>query len=437
MKFSPMLRRTLSIAVLSALLLFGVYLNFGKRNVPWLNPASSSSSSSPDAGSSSAAPSLPPSSKPAPSSRPSSSSSHAPQGQSNAKAPAFSKPGRMLVGYYVGWASDSGLKPDQLDVSGLSVLNYAFAKIGSDGKVAAGDPSTDYANFSRLRAMKRAHPGLKTVLSVGGWDYSGNFSGVARTASSRTAFAASAASFLRTNGFDGIDIDWEYPTGGGKPGNSSSPQDSADFRLLLAALRSRLDAQGAQDGKHYILSFAGEAQSGYSSRIGLSQVAQYVDYGLIMTYDLHGSWESVTDFNAPLYSSGGTSVDSGVRSWLDNGFPANKLILGVPFYGYAYRGVPNADAGLRQGFSSASAVGYDAIRSYLNNASYRKYSDPSADVPWLFNGSTFVSYDDAASLREKTQYAVSKHLLGVGAWNLTFDRTGTLLSTVRSALRFG
>ncbi len=346
-----------------------------------------------------------------------------------------------MVGYYGGWAAYSGFTPDKISASGLTVLNYAFAAIGTDLKVAASDSYIDYSNFSKLKALKGAYPSLKTVISVGGWDDSKRFSDAALTDASRTAFANSVVSFIKANGFDGVDIDWEYPTGGGLSTNISRPVDRTNFGLLLKTLRAKLDRQGIADNKHYILSFAGEASGSYAAGIGISNIAQYVDYGMIMTYDIHGNWDAYTDFNAPLYIPSGTSpqykssVDSAVRSWLNNGFPANKMVMGVPFYGYAYQGVPNVNNGLWQHFTSGVAVGYDSIQSkYAGSTSFGKFYNSTAMVPWLFNGSTFVSYDDASSIQRKAQYAVSKNLIGVGAWELSFDRRGTLLKTVRTAL---
>nr|WP_319488534.1 glycoside hydrolase family 18 protein [uncultured Caproiciproducens sp.] len=357
-------------------------------------------------------------------------------------SPPFQHPSKMVVGYYGGWAAYSGFTPDKISASSIDVLNYAFAKIGTNLQITAGDSYIDYSNFNKLRNLKRAYPGLRTVISVGGWSDSGGFSDAALTESSRVLFADSVVRFIKANGFDGVDIDWEYPTGGGLASNVTRSADRTNFPLLLKTLRSKLDVQGAKDKKHYILSFAGGSSSHYASKIGLSAISKYVDYGMIMTYDLHGSWDSFTDFNAPLYSPAGqspqdkNSVDAAVRSWLNNGFPSKKLIMGVPFYGYAYQGASNANNGLWQRFTSASPVGYDTIQSkYLSSTSYRKFNDSSASVPWLFNGSTFISYDDAASIQKKVQYSVSKNLLGVGVWDLSFDRTGTLIKSVKTALK--
>ncbi|MBE6829703.1 MAG: chitinase, partial [Ruminococcaceae bacterium] len=100
------------------------------------------------------------------------------------------------------------------------------------------------------------------------------------------------------------------------------------------------------------------------------------------------------------------------------------------------QGTVGANNGLHQRFSSAAPIGYDTVQSkYLSKSSFRRYRDSSAQVPWLFDGSTFISYDDAASIQKKVQYSNSKKLLGVGVWDLGFDKTGTLIKSVGQALK--
>ncbi len=355
--------------------------------------------------------------------------------------PPFTHPSKIFVGYYGGWAAYSGYTPDKINASNITILNYAFASIGTDLKITASDSSIDYTNFSKLKTLKSKYPSLKTVISVGGWDDSGRFSDAALTQTSRNAFADSVVSFIKTYGFDGVDIDWEYPTGGGLSSNVYRPVDKTNFGLLLQTLRSKLDAQGIIDNKHYILSFAGQADSTFTNGVGLASIAKSVDYGFIMTYDLHGGWDSYTDFDAPLYSPSGqspqykTSVDAAVQSWLNDGFPAQKLVMGVPFYGYAYSGATNANNGLWQRFTTTTTVGYSTIVSkYLSNPAFHKFTDSTAQVPWLFNGNTFLSYDDASSITAKAKYAVSKNMLGVGAWDVSYDPNDILINAIKNVI---
>jgi chitinase len=142
----------------------------------------------------------------------------------------------------------------------LTELNYAFANISSDGKIALGDPYAD----------------------------------VALTDQSRTIFADSCLQFILQYGFNVVDLDWEYPVSGGKAGNINRPEDKQNFTLLIEKIRQTFDAQCAKDGKKYFLSIAGDAGKSYAANTELNLILQYVDYIQLMTYDLHGEWDTLT-----------------------------------------------------------------------------------------------------------------------------------------------
>lgn len=350
---------------------------------------------------------------------------------------------RIIAGYYASWAAYSGYTPDKIPACVTHVL-YAFANIGTDLKIKVGDPDVDPANFEKLRQLKQQRPELKTLISVGGWTWSGKFSDAALTDASREAFANSVVAFVVRYGFDGVDIDWEFPTGGGMAGNVERSQDKTNFTLLMAKLREKLDAQGALDGRRYLLSFAGGAQSFYTN-IELDRLGNLVDFATIMTYDMHGpSTSSVTDLNAPLYTPKESSpqyqwsCDAAVALWSGRGFPKAKILMGIPFYGIRFSGVKNAGRGLYQTFASGSSIPYDKIVStYLGNRAYVRYEHPDALVPWLFDGSTFISYDDAASIAAKAAYIRDRGLGGAAVWELSQNADGTLLSVIDDGLNAG
>jgi chitinase len=145
---------------------------------------------------------------------------------------------KIVIGYYASWSAYSGYTPLNIAASHLTHINYAFANISDDLKIALGDPSVDPSNFTKLNELKQMYPQLKTLISVGGWDDSGKFSDAALTDLSRTAFADSVVAFIKQYGFNGVDIDWEYPVSGGLAGNIRRTADKTNFTLLLQKLRS-------------------------------------------------------------------------------------------------------------------------------------------------------------------------------------------------------
>ncbi len=351
-------------------------------------------------------------------------------------------PSKQVIGYYAAWAAYSGYTPDQIDASKLTIINYAFANIGGDLKVTLGYPDVDQANFSKLNTLKSTNPNLKTVISVGGWSWSGRFSDAALTETSRNTFADSCVDFIVRYGFDGVDIDWEYPVSGGLSTNIRRPEDKQNFTLLLKKLREKLDARGQMDGKHYILTIAGASGSWYVNNVEIGSLHQYVEYANVMTYDIHGTWDTYTDFNAPLYGNSDSSpqykwsVDQSINAWLNAGFPKEKLVMGVPFYGYIFKAAANINHGLYQTYSGSASISYANIAAnYLKDPTMIRYFHPESMVPWLFNGSTFITYEDEQSMALKAQYIVDKDLAGGMIWELSQDPDRVLLSTLYNGLR--
>jgi chitinase len=347
-----------------------------------------------------------------------------------------------VIGYYAAWAAYSGFTPDKIDVSKLTHINYAFANIGSDYRITLGYPDVDPTNLAKLSALKQLNPKLKLLIAVGGWSWSSRFSDAALTDASRTVFADSCVDFIVKYGLDGVDIDWEYPVSGGLSTNIRRPEDKYNFTLLMQKVREKLDAREVVDGKDYILSFAGAAGTWYLNNIESAKLVQYVDYANVMTYDLHGSWDSYTDLNAPLYNNSDLSpqykgsVDQSINAWIQAGFPANKLIMGVPFYGYIYKAVTNTNNGLYQTYSGASSISYANIAAnYLNTPGYIRYFHGESKVPWLFNGTNFISYDDEESMRYKASYIANKGLGGAMIWELSQDPGAILLRALYNGLQ--
>lgn len=358
-----------------------------------------------------------------------------------------------IVGYYTGWSiHDRAYFVTDIPADKLTHINYAFANVSAAGECIVGDEQadTEYAypddpadapflgNFRQLNVLKAAHPHLKTLLSVGGWTWSDHFSDAALTAESRAAFARSCVALMKQYGFDGLDIDWEYPVQVGLNPALGRPADKENFTLLLAELRAQLDAQGAQDGDvHYLLTIAAPAGPYQYRNIQLDQIHPYLDWLNVMTYDFHGSWDKSTHFNAPLYPASDDAnldnarltVDAALQAYLAAGIPAEKLVMGVPFYGRGWAGVSDRHDGLFQpatripdGTWEPGSFDYsDLVTNYLPTAT--RYWHAEASVPWLYDAEQqlMISYDDPESLRIKANYVKQAGLGGIMFWELSAD----------------
>jgi chitinase len=365
-------------------------------------------------------------------------------------------PATRVVGYLASWGVGTrGTSIADLPARDLTHIFYAFAKIETDGRVALMDPCVDIGacdsprttggNFAELARLKSRNPKLKLTISIGGWGDSGKFSDAALTDSSRQLFTRSAVDLFirqRLGLFDGIDIDWEFPVAGGMEGNVERPVDKQNFTLLLAELRRQLDAQGTIDHRHYELTIAASARLREIANIEIARIDPLLDFINVMTYDYHSA-PGTTNFNAPLYAAKGDptptiNIDVTMRAFLDAGVPANKLLVGIPFYGHSYGSVPVVSGGLFQR-GTANPTGWNQqdgdwkvlAQTRLKDPRYVRYWEPSARVPWLYDSTsgTWVSYDDPQSVGEKARYVREHSLGGVVIWELGGD-DGSLMRAI-------
>lgn len=404
-----------------------------------------------------------------------------------------------VVGYFISWGSyGRNFQVENIDPTKLTHINYAFADISFDGihgnpakevcdkgdgtapkdipngSIVLGDPWIDaqsdwggsfnggvnkiYGNLGKLAQLKVTNPHLKTLISVGGWTWSNRFSDVAADPQLRKNFANSAVDFVRQFKMDGVDIDWEYPVSGGMEGNSQRPEDKQNHTLLLQDIRNALDKAEKEDGKEYLLTIASSAGLSYPMNNELDKIAETVDFINIMTYDFSGTWQSTSGHNAPLFGdyqaanagvdNVGADVATAIKGHLDNGVPAKKLVMGLPFYGKSWANC-NGDAnnggyleceGAGTGTWEAGTLEYDdLVAKYVNKNGYKRYWNDAAQVPYLYNAAEkqFVTYDDAESIAAKVAYIENLGLGGAMIWELSSDRQFTLLSAISKEFKNG
>jgi len=365
----------------------------------------------------------------------------------NAAAPQTA-PSYKVVGYYLARAeAKRQYTPENIQAAKLTHLNYAFAAI-RNGEVALDSEvpiAQSEANLAMLAKLKQGHPQLKTLISVGGWAGSQDFSNVALTAETRTRFAASAVAFMRHYGLDGVDIDWEFPVAGGAEGNARRPQDKQNYTLLFKALREKLDSADKKDRRHYLLTAAIGNNQQFLDDTEMAKVAGILDWVNIMTYDFSGHWNKYAGHHAPLYSdpqlkhdgvAETLSVSGIVDLTMQAGVPPNKLVLGVPFYGYSWKQCGANDHGQLQdcqgngrGSWEDGVLDFSDIETNLiNKNGFVRYWNDTVKAPYLFNANTgeFVSYEDVESLGYKIDYLKKHGLGGAMFWEISGDRNFVL-----------
>ena len=344
----------------------------------------------------------------------------------------------VIAGYL--FTNGAALEPGQIDARGLTRINYAFAGI-KDGRIVEGSPQ-DAHNLELLTSLRRQNPGLTVLISVGGWRGSKDFSDVALTRQSRQVFIQSALAFIERYHLDGLDLDWEYPGERGA-GNTFRGEDKQNFTLLLEELRERFNEASAQLHRPLYLTIAAAASQEYLQHTEMNKVQSYVDAVNLMAYDFYvPGQEPATGNSAPLFTSpadpGQVSADKSVQAFEQAGVPAAKIVLGMPFYGYAWSGVPASNHGLFQPGKPAPEpeVPYIIIERLMLGHGFRRYWDSASSVPYLYDRKqhTFVSYEDAESVAAKCQYVQSRGLAGVMFWKYSDDPEGTLLRVMDRSL---
>ncbi|MBA3873102.1 MAG: glycoside hydrolase family 18 protein [Anaerolineae bacterium] len=379
------------------------------------------------------------------------------------KVAAESESPQHIIAYFSSWSIyERQYFVTDIGADMLTDINYAFANISDAGECAIGDEWADtqfpypgekagdglLGNFHQLQLLKEQNPNLQTLISIGGWTWSAKFSDVALTDASRKKFATSCVAFMKKYGFDGLDIDWEYPTGGGNTGNIERAEDPANFILLLTELRTELDAQGGIDGEHYLLTMAAGSNIKAISQVDWKAAADQLDWINVMAYDFVGSWVSNTGFNAPLYASPNdpdqqNNDDTVLKAYLAAGVASDKLVLGVPFYGRGWKDVTDKSDGLFQPYGQIPNGTYgEGVFEFSDLSKFwlplmERHWDDTAKVPWLYNAKTgmMISYDDPESLKYKVDYVKDNNLGGVMVWELSSDsRDHTLLKAVHDAL---
>lgn len=340
---------------------------------------------------------------------------------------------REVIGYFPAWKWQSRDHPvtlSRLPYDGLSIINYAFFLPLSDGSIVGKDSVGDrmyLAGPHEWTLIGRAHQhGVRVLLSIGGWSDSDNFPAVAASPGLRAVFARSCVEAIVRHGFDGIDVDWEYP---GYADHKGTPADRENFTLLLSVLKDSLLAHGKKTGRGYLLTAALPAGGSHVRNIEIQKAAAILDQLNLMTYDYYGPWDPLANHNSPLYPSAGADptrcVAASVALYCDTlGVPASKVNIGVPFYGKAYAGCAGLNtvhAGPDTAFFPGSGPFYYDIVPALGN--FIRSWDEKAKVPYLLNSArgVFVSYDDAESVRAKGEFVVDRGLRGVIIWEITGD----------------
>jgi chitinase len=400
-------------------------------------------------------------------------------------AQAHQRKSYVKVGYFTQWGiygRDFQLAKVQQSgaAAGLTHLNYAFGPVTAAGVCDSADPWADWGvpfpadlsvdgvadvagqpiagNLHQLAELKHKNPKLRVLISLGGWTGSAYFSDAALTDASRKKLVSSCVDLwikgnlpglsagVAAGIFDGIDLDWEWPGSEGNAGNVIRPEDKRNFTMLTAEFRKQLDALGRRNRAHYDLTaFLPAAPAKIDAGFEARKIFKYLDFGTVQGYDFHGSWENRTNQQSALRVPAGApdnpdfSVEVAIDTWRDRGAPGRKLVLGIPYYGQGWTGATTGGNGLfapvTGGAPGKFAVGtedYKTLKS-LPAQGFKLHRDWRSGHSWLFDGTTFWTYDDPAQILQKTAYIRTEGLGGAMMWSLDGDDERASLTRTISA----
>ncbi|PIA14371.1 hypothetical protein COEREDRAFT_88761 [Coemansia reversa NRRL 1564] len=374
----------------------------------------------------------------------------------------------IFVGYYSLWRQDEN---KNVDLSKYTHINLSFAIPEEDGSIKFNE------KVSIPDIVKHIHSkGPKALVSVGGWTGSKRFSTIVADKTKKEKFISEITELVKTNKLDGIDIDWEYPGQIGLHCNDIDYEnDAPNFLNFLKQLRKEFNNEFGKDKKLITLAVPPEPffkNKKPFKKIG--KISKQVDYASIMLFDIQAGGSMTTGPNAPLKNELGLghqySVDSAIESWTSAKWPAEKLVIGLSFYGRSLtalekmsndnkgkgnmyqpkeRKIPQGDwEDVNEKADSACGVlgGYTGIWTYKHlrqsiltgpekaNKDWTRNWDTASKTPWLFNpgNKTFITYDDPPSIANKVKFAAEKGLAGAMAWAIDKDYKGELVAAMRS-----
>ncbi|KAG0430926.1 hypothetical protein HPB47_022255, partial [Ixodes persulcatus] len=380
---------------------------------------------------------------------------------------------KVLLCYWASWShyrvGNGKFSVKQMESTPCTHLIYAYAKI-ANGVIAPMDPNLDIqANDMKteLSANWREAYSRHCCFTHICWkEGSQRFSKIASSQRGRRTFADSVESFLDRHGFDGIDIDWRYPTLRG-----GSSEDKENFALLLEDLRATLDK------KHRTLTVTVPAlKQTISAAYDVSKISKHVDFMSVTGFDLFGPWNSFTGHPAPLRGRNDDSShtlndlrqigenanvvipksatqETSIDNWISEGVDVSKLVLGMPLYGRTYTledpsehgfNAPASGPGKPGPFTKeAGMLGYNEICTLLSSGGWDVTWDPDVNAPVMVKGDQWIGFDDAGSLTKKVELALQKGLAGAMVWSIDTDdfrgqcgsENNPLLEAIRKALK--
>ncbi len=311
----------------------------------------------------------------------------------------------IVLGYYMAW-SKSSYPHGQVPYGKLTHIAHAFVWPNANGSLS----TYDYFHYPQLIQSARDN-GVRMIVSVGGWGQSDGFSPMVADTNARKKFAEDLIAFCITHGYEGIDLDWEYPDASDKPNLVKLVQE---LRAVVSQLEDTMTISIALPSSDW--------RNGYD----IPALRDLVDWFGIMTYDFHGSWTNHSGHNSPLYSPAGNlcqdgSLHQSVNYFLQRGLPKSKLLVGMASYGRVFN-TGSLYQPPTSSVNNGAAISYTEAMNRISQG-WTYHWDDVSKMPYLVNpaATQLAAFEDTVSFRHKTDYIRANGLRGAKVWALSYD----------------
>ncbi|KAI1055386.1 hypothetical protein LB506_011501 [Fusarium annulatum] len=344
-------------------------------------------------------------------------------------------PMRRVVGYIEGWASTrscDSFRPSNIPDGVYTHINFAFASIDPKTFQIVPASSKDPALYRELTRKKKIDPKLKVFIAIGGWAFNDpgptvtTFSDIARSDANQRTFIKSLISFMATYGFDGVDIDWEYPAADDREGRE---EDFVNLPKFLSNIKSALKQSGERNG----LSIAIPASYWYLQHFDLEKISKYVDHFNVMSYDFHGAWDTPKSWLGNHLNSHTnlTEIKEAFDLLWRNDVDPDQVNMGLAFYARTFTASSSSwmSPGCLFDAGGPAEPCTDAVGVMSNPEIMRKLGgkigsgdlDKAAAIKTLKFGTTWLTYDDVDTWKLKLDFARSQCLGGAMVWAISQD----------------
>ena len=315
---------------------------------------------------------------------------------------------KRVLAYFPLWVRNSGYTPRDVRWDVVNHIAHFSVVPRADGSIEI----PDWGPFPDNELVTTAHQrGARVSLVVGG-DHAAarqGFSAMAADPATRGRFVTALLELVNRHAYDGVDLDWEFP---------ESEADRANLTALVRELRRAL-------GEGRTLSIAAPSSDWFGRWFDVPALLPHLTWLGAMSYDMHGpGWSEVAGHNAPLLPRrpDELSVDATRAYYLSRGVPADKLLLGLPFFGKRFDGASDINQKLTN--HEGAALDYREVQALIGRG-WESRRDSTAQTPYLVRaagqGSGVISYDDPASIAAKCRYVAINNLGGVIIWHLGKD----------------